>query len=148
MMLDRLVKDNDLWLEFAKKTCKDYDLACDIVQEMYLYFSDKDIEYNKSYIYSKIFHLFIDYCRKESRVTKVSIEKFHFLEDKGVKFEPNDEESEMLRKYYELNWVQRELIEKHYIEGMSLRQIQEEFPLIKYGYAFRIITDAKNKLNE
>ena len=146
-MLDKLSLKNKVWLDFAYKICKDYDLANDLVQDMYLYFYGKDLEVNNSYVCRKIFHLFLDHCRKEARNKNVSIEELYFLQDVDNTFEPDDIEYEILKKYDNLNWVEKELIQEHHINEKSLRQIQKEFPLINYGYAFRLITNAKNKLN-
>lgn len=146
-MLLELSKHNDIWLEFAKRTCKDEDLAKDIVQDMYIYFSDKYFEVKKVYVYKKIYHLFIDHCRKEEKINKTSIENLYYLEDKTKRVELDDKGVSVLNKHNNLHWIEKELINKHHIQGMSLRSIEKELPLFKYGYTFNIIKNAKNKLN-
>lgn len=146
-MLEELSKRNKVWLEFSYNICKDYDLANDLVQEMYLYFHDKNIEVNKSYVYRKIYHLFLDHCRKQSRLNIIPIDSLFYLQDTDNTFEPNDIEYEILQRYEELNWLEKELIQEHHVNEKSLRQIQKEYPMIDHCYAFRVIKNAKNKLN-
>lgn len=146
-MLQELSEKNKIWLDFAKKLCNDYDLACDLVQEMYLYFNNKNKVVNNYYVFMKIKHLFFDYCKKQDRINNTSIENFHYLKDTDNSFEPNDKEQIVLDKYDRLNWLEKELIQEYYISEKSLRQIQKEYPHINYGYAYRVISNAKAKLN-
>lgn len=147
LMLQKLALKNKVWFDFAFRISQDYDLANDLVQDMYLYFHDKDIEVNNSYVCRKIYHLFLDHCRKEAKINNISIEDLHFLEDDIKGFEPDDVEYDILEKYNDLDWLEKELIQEHHINEKSLRQIQREYPLIKYGYAYLIISKAKKKLN-
>lgn len=115
-------------------------LSDDIVQEMYLYFHDKQLTVNDFYVKRKIYHIFIDHTRK---IKPISIEALHYIQDNTCIFEPSDEEKEMLETFESLTRTQRDLIEEHIINDKSLRQIQREYPLINYGFAYRQIKEAK-----
>lgn len=140
-MLEKLCKQDKTWREIAFNICKDSLLADDLVQEMYIYFSNKDYEVNNYYVYKKLYGLFIDHIRKQSKT--VSVDSLFYLQDETRVFEPTDEEQELLEAYENLDKTQKELIAEHYINEKSLRQIQKEYPLINYGYAYRKIKEGK-----
>ncbi len=134
-MLEQLSKKDKQWRQVAFSICKDKTLTDDLVQDMYL----KAIKYNKplndAYIYFIIRSLFLDHCRKKHN--KVSIEELYYLRDKVSTFEVNDTELQILKRYELLDWKQQQLIEESY--DKSLRQIEKDFPLINYAYAYRQI---------
>ena len=132
-MLESLAKKDKKWRQIALSICKDKGLADDIVQDMYL----KAIKYNKplndAYIYFIIRSLFLDHCRNKKH--SINIDDLHYLKDNVGTFELNDTELEILERYKALDWKQQQLIEESY--DKSLRQIEKEFPLINYAYAYR-----------
>ena len=143
-MLKELCKNDKKWREIAFKLCSDKALADDIVQDMYL----KSLRYNKplndAYIYFMLKCLFLDYCRKKNNNSMISIENLHFIKDNVSLFEIDDNDLEILNRYDNLDWKQKELIEMSY--DKSLRQIEKEFPLINYAFAFRAIKAGRNKI--
>jgi len=140
-MLIELSKKDSKWRGFALSICKDKLLADDLVQDMYIYFSDKDKQATDYYVCRKIYGLFIDYIRKQKE--DISIEYLFYLKDDNKVFEPNDEEQIVLDAFNELSFVPSELMLEHYVSEKSLRDIQKDFPLINYGYAYRKIKEAK-----
>ena len=144
-MLEELSKNNKKWLDNAYYICKDRDLANDLVQDMYLYFSDKNIKVNDFYVIKKIYGLFIDHIRKLRN--DISLEYCYNLECITRAFEPDDLEIEYLNRYEELSFIEKELIEEHFISEKSFREINKQFPLINYGFAYRTVKEALNKLN-
>jgi DNA-directed RNA polymerase specialized sigma24 family protein len=143
-MLEELCKNDKLWRKIALEICRDTALADDLVQDMYIYFSDKKIKVNTFYVKRKIYGLFIDYIRKQK--DNISVENLFYLKDNDEPFEPTDEEYEILLRYNNLEYFEKELIAEHYINEKSLRDIQKDFPLINYGFAFRTIKEGKNKI--
>ncbi len=140
-MLIELSKKDSKWRNFALSICKDKLLADDLVQDMYIYFSNKDKQVNDYYVCRKIYGLFIDYIRKQKE--DVRIECLFYLKDNSNTFEPNDDEEIILNAFNELPFVQSELMLEHYVSERSLRDIQKEFPLINYGFAYRQIKEGK-----
>jgi DNA-directed RNA polymerase specialized sigma24 family protein len=134
-MLEELAKKDIQWRQVAFSICKDRSLTDDLVQDMYL----KAVKYNKplndAYIYFIIKSLFLDHCRKKRK--NVSLEDLHFLKDDISTFEIDDSELEIINRYKKLDWKQQQLIEESYYN--SLRQIEKNFPLINYAYAYRQI---------
>jgi len=142
-MLEKLAEKHSKWYNVALYICRDTDLAKDLVQDMYLYFYDKDIEVNDFYVQRKIYSLFIDYIRKQNYTVDIdSID----VKCNNDPFSPTDEEYEILLRYENLSFIEKELLEEHIISGKSFRDINKEYPLINYGFAFRTVKQAKNKL--
>lgn len=134
-MLEELSKKDEQWRQVAFTICKDKTLTDDLVQEMYLKALKYDKPLNDAYIYFIIRSLFLDHCRRQKH--KISIDDLHFLKDNQSTFEINDKELEILERYNNLDWKQQQLIEESY--DKSLRQIEKEFPMINYAYAYRQI---------
>ena len=74
-MLEILSKNNDLWLKMALQICRDEDTAKDLVQDMYLYMSDKQGVFSDGYIYFVIKDLFLQ--SKDKRYLR---NRFEFIE--------------------------------------------------------------------
>lgn len=140
-MLTELSKKDLYWREQAFNICKNKMLADEIVQDMYIYFSDKNIKVNDYYVIRKIYCIFIDFIRKEKQ--DVSIDDLHYLEDINNLYEPSDKDLKLLTNFEKLNRLQKELVQEYFISEKSLRQIQKEYPLINYGFAYRQLKDAK-----
>lgn len=58
-MLEQLSKKDTQWRAMALYICKDQVLADDMVQDMYLYLSDKEGEFNDGYIYFTLKDIFL-----------------------------------------------------------------------------------------
>ena len=140
-MLKELAEKDNYWRKQAFNICKDRTLADDIVQEMYIYFSDKNIKVNDYYIVRKLYCIFIDFIRKDKE--QFSLDVLYHVEDKQNTFEIDDDNIKYFNNFEKLNKLQKELIEEYYISEKSLRDIQKEYPLINYGFAYRQIKEAK-----
>lgn len=143
-MLNKLSKLDKYWRKFAYSICKDKMLADDIVQDMYIYFSDKDKQFNKHYICRKLFGLFIDHQKKVNK--PVSLELFHYLKDESETFEADDKQLYKLEQFNNLTWREKELIIEYHVNEKSYRQIEKEFPMTNYQYIFRTVRDGLNKI--
>lgn len=140
-MLETLAENDAHWRELAYNFCKDKTLADDIVQDMYLKVLDYEVK-KEAYIYFVIRSLFIEHCRREAKRKTISIDSLHYLKDNTSQFEIDDNDLDILNRYNNLNWKQKELIELSY--DKSLRQIEKEYPLINYGYAHRQIKTGRD----
>lgn len=135
-MLEQLAKRDKDWRTFAYSICKDKSLADDLVQDMYIYFSNKNGEYKDSYIKTSIFHLFLQTIKKESVFT--SLDNIDVV-DKSNPYEYNDKEKELIDS---LKWYEKELIELSYEK--SFHEIQRELN-INYQFVRRILNKTKQK---
>ena len=136
-MLEELAKKDKQWRKLAFSICKNKSLSDDIVQDMYIKSLRYDKPLNDAYIYFLIKSLFLDHCRRKRH--EVNIDDLHFIKDNKSTFEINDTELEILTRYKKLDWKQQQLIEESY--DKSLRQIEKEFPLINYAFAYRKIKE-------
>jgi len=66
------------------------------------------------------------------------------VKDNVSLFEIDDNDLEILNRYNDLDWKQRELIDMSY--DKSLRQIEKELPLINYGYVYRQIKQGREEI--
>ncbi len=147
MNIIELSEKDNYWREKANYICNDRMLADDIVQEMYIYFINVfDKEPNKKltpwYVVKKMHNMFLDICRTKNK--PVPLTSLFYLKDQTKTFEPTDEEYEILLKAEELKWVQKELLKESY--DRSYREIETEYPLINYGYAFREVKKARKEI--
>tara|TARA_R110000772_G_scaffold36098_6_gene86684 strand:+ start:7259 stop:7747 length:489 start_codon:yes stop_codon:yes gene_type:complete len=132
-LLTELAKEDARWRSVALKLCGDKDLADDLVQDMYL--KAANLEFVKAgWVYRVLGTLFIDHVR-QSKLER--LDNLHYLECKEKPFEPNDYEQQVLDKFNKLYWTDQDLIRESY--DRSLREIQESYPMIQYGYAQRRI---------
>ena len=99
-MLEELAKKDKYWRKIAYDICNDKALADDLVQDMYIYFSTKKIKVNDAYVYKKIYHLFLDYLRKDKG--DIRVDELFYLKDTTIHFEPDDEQLEVLLRYQSL----------------------------------------------
>lgn len=139
MILQELSEHNDKWKQIAYYICGDYDLANDLVQNMYIKLMNRT-EWNEWFVRITLKNLFIDVVRKKK---DVRLQEYHYIEDQTNTFTPNDEQQRMLTEFDKLDWVSKQLL----LESLdkSLRQIQKEFN-INYGYTYRQITKAKETI--
>lgn len=146
-MLEELAKKDSKWRNVAFSFCGNKQLADEIVQEMYLrrYDNDRGQEIKDKYIIMTIRSVFLNMIQK--KVHTVSIDKLHYIESHDNTYELNDEEQKLITRYEQQDWKDQELILVSY--DKSLRQIEKDYPMINYGYAFRrIISAIKNILGD
>ena len=138
-IIKELSEKDSLWRSIAFNICKDYDLAQDLVQDMYLKLMNRT-KWNDYFVSITLRNLFIDTVRKRK---DVRLEEFHYIQDHAYIFEPNDEQKAILDEFDKLDWVQKELM----LETIdrSLRQIQEIYN-INYGYVYRQTKEAKEQI--
>ena len=127
-------------------------LADDIKQEMYLkmndYFSRKingnlnGREIKDTYIYVAILNIFKNHTRIENKT--VSLEGLHYIKSSDEIFYPDDEQKKVLDAYDKIDWKQQHLLELIY--DMSYREIEREYILINYGYAFTQVKKARETI--
>ncbi len=120
-MLDELCKRDKEWRKMAFHICKSKELADDIVQDMYIKFSNYNKQLNDYYIFFAIKSIFLDYLRKEK--TKVE------LNENLCNFDEYDYESDNLKeltliKVKELPYFERELLTV--TQEISQRQLARE----------------------
>jgi DNA-directed RNA polymerase specialized sigma24 family protein len=135
-ILNELAKQDKRWRSVAFNICKDKDLADDIVQEMYINLAHYK-EFNSRLVYKTMTNIFLLMLRNKKLER---LDDVHNLSINQEAFEPNDYEQNILDKFDALEWIDQELIIESY--DRSVRQIQEEYPLIHYGFAHRRITQA------
>ena len=146
-ILNELAKNDSKWRAFALKICGCRELADDLVQDMYLLLHKHDQKHNMKYIksgfvHTTLYHLFIkNRVKDKKRVVDYDFEAGH---NTGELFEADDYEQKILDSFYDLSWRQQELIQESY--DKSLRQIQKDFPMINYAYAYRQINDGLRKV--
>ena len=141
-ILKELHKQDSKWQGFALKICTNKELSEDLVQEMYIKFHECGYTSFKSgLIYTMIYHLFIDYTRKKKDIPVDVLEYEQITESV---FEPTDYEQSILNRFNQLQWRQQELIKESYTK--SLREIQKDFPMINYAYAYRQINEGMKSI--
>lgn len=141
-MLEELCKRDKEWRKMAFHICKSRDIADDIVQDMYIKFSNYNKQLNDYYIFFAIKSIFLDYLRKEK--TKVE------LNDNLCNFEEynydNDKIKELaLEKVKELPYFERELLTV--TQEISQRQLARETD-ISFIVINQTIKKTKNQLWE
>ncbi len=139
MILNELSKQDAKWRQIAYNICKDYDLAQDLVQEMYLKLMNRT-KWNDYFVTITLRNLFIDIVRKKK---DVRLEEMHYLQDQTYSFEPTDEQKTYLDEFDRLDWVQQELLLERI--DRSLREIEKIYN-INYGYVYRQTEEAKKKI--
>ena len=142
--LEKLASKHQTWIRTVRRFgCKGY-LCEDVVQEAYLKISillDKglDISYdddiNYFYMYRTLKSLFLDLCRKESKIQKVNVE---YLE-KYIQPEVNTKHKDITGKMIELNtlldkmyWYDRKIFDL-ISNGMSIAELSKQTGISYYS---------------
>jgi DNA-directed RNA polymerase specialized sigma24 family protein len=139
-MLEILAKRNEDWRNLAYRICGDYDLAQDLVQQMYIRLKDYK-EVNEAMVAITIKNLWTNILKKKNR--EVSIELFHSLEYGNENFDPDDKELEYLNRFEALPMVKQELIQESF--DKSVRKIGKDFN-INYGYVHKKIHEGLKEI--
>ena len=106
-MLEELCKRDKDWRRMAFHICKSKDIADDIVQDMYIKFSNYNKVLNDYYVFFAIKSIFLDYLRKEK--TKVE------LNENLCNFDEYDYDNDKIKelallKVNELPYFEKELL--------------------------------------
>jgi len=147
-MLQKLSVKNNKWLKMAFNICGDYDLAGDLVQKMYIKIhclneSEQIEDIKDAFVWGVIRSIFIDSCRKESKVINVPLNNIKELADDYNTFEPDDSDLKILDKSKELRYLYRFYLEESY--NKSLRKIAEDNK-VNYGKVYRSIKQSKKHI--
>ena len=134
MTFKEVTERNSEWKRLALIICKDYDLAQDVLQDMYIKLMNKD-HITKSLVGTVLRQLFLDYCKK--RKTERLSEGYSIRSNDST-FTPDDEEQEYLDRYNELPYIQKEFIAESY--DRSLREIGET-----YSVNYALVNRQKHK---
>lgn len=120
-MLEELCKRDKDWRRMAFHICKSKDIADDIVQDMYIKFSNYNKSLNEYYIFFALKSIFLDYLRKEK--TKVE------LNENLCNFDEYDLEQDKIKelaleKVKQLPYFEKELLTV--TQEISQRQLARE----------------------
>lgn len=109
-MLAELCKRDKDWRRMALQICGDKMLADDLVQDMYLKFSDYNKEMNEFYVFFAIKGIFLNGIKKRKLdVLDVEIEKVTIFEDTYC-FETDNFETQIINQVDTFPYFERELL--------------------------------------
>ena len=141
-VLRELAKQDKRWRAAAYNISGDKELTDDLVHDMYIKIYDYNYKQIKpALIYRIIKTIFIDYCKAKKEIP-FEILDYHICTP--VNYGADDEEQKILESFNKLQWRQQELIEESYTK--SLREIQKDFPMINYAYAYRQINEGMKSI--
>ena len=143
-LIDKLAKDDAKWRNVAYKICGDYDIAQDLVQEMYLKFSkDTYNEYTDVTDYLAALVIRNEYMRglksgynSEGSTKEVRLPEGFDVPEETSDFEVDDDHLGYIERFNELPMRQQELILESY--DYSIRDIADRFN-INFMYVQRQI---------
>ncbi len=148
-MIEQIASEHDKWIRFAKSICKDADMACDLVGEMYLRLIDKNIlevkgQVTSGYIYAIIKNLYFNHRKKEAKVKEG--EAGYFYSNSTTVPEYDMSEPEQNKEIPDiLTFSERQILLLR--QDNSLREIEEQYH-INRQQVWRKEKIALKKLNE
>lgn len=120
-MLEELCKRDKDWRRMAFHICKSKDIADDIVQDMYIKFSNYNKSLNEYYVFFALKSIFLDYLRKEKTKVELNENLCNFDEYDY----DNDKIKELaLEKVKQLPYFEKELLTV--TQEISQRQLARE----------------------
>lgn len=122
--IDEVVLQNDRWRKLAEGICGSYDLAQDLVQEMYIKIIDKK-DISDGYIFITLRNIWLTGIKKDKTVPFAS--ELNSIPDVINNFEVEDHQFGYVKRFYELPMRQQELILESY--DFSIRQIADKFSI-------------------
>lgn len=123
--INEVAKHNEKWKALALKLCRDYDLAQDLVQNMYINLMDKEY-INDALVAITIKNLWLGTFRSAKNTIAIDSPAFKIeLENKQSLFEVEDDQLGYLERFNELPMRQQELILESF--DFSVRQIADKF---------------------
>jgi len=149
-MLNELAKHDAKWRQIACKiTSGNKFLADDIVNEMYLrrFDNDRGQAVNEYYIVLTMKSIYLNY-KKTNKL--ICVEELRINEIENEVFECNDEENELIERFNQLPFNEKELLELSY--DHSLNDIKQIYGIDRY-HTFRTLKKArqtilKDRINE
>ena len=106
-MLEELCKRDKDWRRMAFHICKSKDIADDIVQDMYIKFSNYNKSLNEYYVFFALKSIFLDYLRKEKTKVELNENLCNFDE---YDFEQDKIKELALEKVKQLPYFEKELL--------------------------------------
>ena len=111
-MLEKLaLKDKD-WRTMAFHICKCKATADDLVQDMYIYFSNYNKEVNDFYVYFAIKQIYIRKIQRDKIKTVELLDNFNIKTDEEYDFFLDKEKEIVLKKIEKLPFFEREPLTK------------------------------------
>ena len=128
-MLEKLAKNNKKWLKMAYGICNDYDLAGDLVHDMYLKVYDinqknPEMEIRHVYIWAVMLNIMKDNYNHNQKYTKVSLDHAVNLSVKENAIEFDDDDMMYLNRIKDFRYLYRKLLEENY--DKSVREIAKD----------------------
>ena len=120
-MLEELCKRDKDWRKMAFHICKSKELADDIVQDMYIKFSNYNKVLNEYYVFFALKSIFLDYLRKEKPKVELNENLYNFDE---YDYDSDKIKELALEKVKELPYFERELLTV--TQTISQRQLARE----------------------
>jgi len=120
-MLEELCKRDKDWRRMAFHICKSKDIADDIVQDMYIKFSNYNKSLNEYYVFFALKSIFLDYLRKEKTKVELNENLCNFDE---YDFEQDKIKELALEKVKQLPYFEKELLTV--TQEISQRQLARE----------------------
>lgn len=148
MILEELSKKNKKWLKMAYNLCGDYDLASELVQDMYLKIYDisqrhPEKELKDTYVWVVLTTLLNDRYRSSQKNKMVSLEHIKNKPTNDFKFELDDEDLKIIEKSKELRYLYRYYLEKNY--DYSIREIAD-INNVNYGKVYLRLKHAREHI--
>lgn len=110
-MLEQLSKRDEHWRKIAFSICKNKQLADDLTNDMYIYFSDKNIEVTDWYVYRKIKNLYLNHLRDKKEYCFIESDISIFIELYGNANNDVTEQRKIINNALnELDYYDRELL--------------------------------------
>ena len=152
-MLEQLSKKNNKWLKMAYNLCGCYDLAGDMVQDMYIEIYEKHQKnprekYEDAFIWGVMYTTMMDNQRKKVRKFRgknVGLDCIKELVSIEKEFEVDDPDLELLERAKELRYLYRYYLIKSY--DTSIRDIAKENK-VNYGKVYRKLKEAREYILE
>ena len=120
-MLEELCKRDKDWRRMAFHICKSKDIADDIVQDMYIKFSNYNKSLNEYYVFFALKSIFLDYLRKEK--TKVELNE-NLCNFDDYDYQQDKIKELALEKVKQLPYFEKELLTV--TQEISQRQLARE----------------------
>ena len=124
--INEVVKYNSKWLKTAEAMCGDYDLAQDLVQDMYINLMEKEV-INEALVCITLKNLWLGTFRYKKTHDTFSIDSEEFageLQSTQSEFEIEDHQLKYIKRFNELPYRQQELILESY--DFSVREIADK----------------------
>ena len=108
--INEVVKHNSKWLKTAEAMCGDYDLAQDLVQDMYINLMEKEV-INEALVCITLNNLWLGTFRYKKTHDTFSIDSEEFageLQSTESEFEIEDHQLKYIKRFNELPYRQQE----------------------------------------